>query len=154
MVINMRIKYKKKRRKSHKLYGQKYRGYGQVGRHRHHPGGRGRAGSKDHMKIHLLKKGHEFGAGKGFTRRGIEREWVELNVGSIVESIVDGKIQFTREDEKYVVDLSNMKYVKILGSGKVSIPIKLILNSTAKVSRNAQTKIEAAGGEIVIIGQG
>jgi len=134
------------------MYGQKYRGYGQVGRHRHHPGGRGRAGSKDHLKIRLLKEGHVFGTGKGFTRHGAKREWIEMNVGRIDDLFLDKKLNYREEGGKIVVDLSNMKFVKILGGGQVNIPLKIILDNTARIAEGAREKIEAAGGEIVIIG--
>jgi len=145
----MKIKYKKKRRKSHKLYGQKYRGYGQVGRHRHHPGGRGRAGSKDHIKIHLEKEGYVFGAGKGFTRHGIKREWGILNIGRILELAAEGRIPVSGEKERLTIDLSHMKYLKILGRGKVDRPVRIILDKTSSISESAKNKIESVGGELI-----
>ncbi len=145
----MRIRYKKKKRKTRKLYGQKYRGYGQVGRHRHHPGGRGMAGSKDHMKMHLLKKGHVFGAGRGFTRHGVKHECIEVNIGRIEDFARKIGAECYEENEKLVVDLSKVPYLKVLGSGKIDRPMRLIVNKNFRISEKAKTKIEEIGGEIV-----
>lgn len=143
----MRIKYKKKKKKAHKLYGQKYRGYGQIGRHRHHPGGRGRAGVKDHLKLKLLKEGYEFGSGRGFTRHAVKARWKVYTLRQL-DSIVR-KYDLKVEESKYVIDLSNEKFVKVLGTGKITFPIKLIVNEKAVITEKAQNKIERAGGLVV-----
>lgn len=145
----MRIRYKKKRRKTRKLYGQKYRGYGQVGRHRNNPGGRGRAGSKDHIKIQLNKMGYEFGS-RGFVSHGLRRGYLEVNLDRLLDFARREKVGIGRENEKMVIDLRSYKYVKILGKGKVLQPIKIILNRTAKISETARKKILNAGGEIIL----
>ncbi len=146
----MRIRYKRKRRKTRRMYGQKYRGYGQVGRHRHHPGGKGMAGAKDHMKIYLMKKGYIFGTGKGFVRHGVRREFAEYNIGQLLEMATKGEIAARWEDDKLTIDMSAIRYVKVLGRGNVSVPIRLVLHEKAKISAKAREKIESAGGEIII----
>lgn len=147
----MRIKYKKKKRKTRRLYGQKYRGFGQVGRHRHHPGGRGMAGSKDHMKIYLTMQGYEFGSGKGFVRHGLKREYTEINIDRLFDFAKSEGLETKKENGKIVIDLRSYKYIKILGRGKITVPLKIILNSTARISDIAKEKIENSGGEIVIV---
>ena len=146
-----RIKYKKKKRKASKLRGDKYMGHGQVNRHRNHPGGRGRAGAKDHLKMKLLKEGYEYGT-RGFVHHGVERPWLVFNLGQLCEMIRENKIPLKFEEDTYVVDLTSYRYLKILGDGRIIVdkPIKLILRPSAKVSEKARQKIEAHGGEIVI----
>lgn len=146
----MRIRYKKKKRKTRKLYGQKYRGYGQVGRHRHNPGGRGRAGSKDHIKMQLAKMGFEFGS-RGFVSHGLKREYLEINLDRLLDFARNERVVIGMENEKMVIDLSSRKYIKILGRGKVLQPIKIIVNRSSKISEIARKKILNAGGEIAIV---
>jgi len=148
----MRIRYKKKQRKSHKMYGRKYRGYGQVGRHRRHPGGKGNVGVKDHHKLMLLKRGYEFGAGRGFTYHGPKPRWCEINVGEIYEGILSGKIPYAVEGKLIVVDLSNRRWLRILGRGRIEKPIKLIIHKSSVVTKTAKEKIESANGQIVVVG--
>jgi len=145
----MRIRYRKKRRKARKMYGRKYRGYGQVGRHRRHPGGKGNVGVKDHHKIMLLKKGYEFGTGRGFTPHGPRIMWEEINIGEIYEGIISGKIPHKSEKGIIVVDLSDKRYIKILGRGRIEKAIRLILHKSSTITEKAKEKIEAVNGEIV-----
>ena len=42
-------------RKTRKLRGEVCMGYGRVGKHRKHPGGRGKAGGQHHHRIHFDK---------------------------------------------------------------------------------------------------
>ncbi|MCR8454278.1 MAG: uL15 family ribosomal protein [Crenarchaeota archaeon] len=145
----MKIRYKKKQRKSHKKYGEKYRGYGQVGRHRHHPGGRGMAGVKDHMKLMLMKQGYELGK-YGFTRHGTKLSYETVNIGEIYEKALDGKIRYYVEDGKLVIDLSSKRHLKILGRGRVEKPIKLVIHESSVISEKAKAKVESMGGEVIV----
>ncbi|HDJ83494.1 MAG TPA: 50S ribosomal protein L15, partial [Desulfurococcaceae archaeon] len=52
------------------------------------------------------------------------------------------------EENKIVIDTTKMGIAKVLGEGKISIPVKLIAYN---VSEKARKKIEEAGGEVVII---
>ena len=153
-VLKMsRIKLRRKKRKTSKLRGRRYAGYGQVsGGHRKsgQRGGFGRAGVKDHMKINLLRKGHEFGS-RGFTHYGPYRPQYPINVGKIIELAKEGLINAKEEHKKLVVDLTKMRNLRILGGGSVNIPIKLLLNNSAHVTKRAEEKIKAAGGDIVIV---
>lgn len=53
-------------RKTRKLRGHTQFGYGRVGKHRKHPGGRGKAGGMHHHRI-LFEKYHPGYFGKVFT---------------------------------------------------------------------------------------
>lgn len=145
----MKIRYKRKQRKSHKKYGEKYRGYGQVGRHRRHPGGRGLAGVKDHTKMMLMKQGYQLGK-YGFTRHGVKPSYNMINIGEIYEAALGGKIQCFIEGERLVIDLSNQRNLKILGRGRVERPIKLIIHESSIISEKAKAKVESLGGEVIV----
>ena len=146
-----RIRVRRKRKKSRKLYGSRYHGYGQVGEHKGsgQKGGKGNAGGKDHLKIKLLKEGHIFGS-RGFTHKGPKLNIVPINIGELVEMVKAEKIKFEKEGDKYVVNVSELGYNKILGRGRVDIPLKLVFTKTGFVSAKAKEKIEEAGGEIVL----
>ena len=53
---------------------------------------------------------------------------------------------FEKEDGKYVVDVIELGYEKVLGKGKVTIPM---IVKAVEISEKAREKIEAAGGEVV-----
>ena len=105
-VLKMsRIRLRRKKRKTSKLRGRRYAGYGQVsGGHRKsgQRGGFGRAGVKDHMKINLLRKGHEFGS-RGFTHYGPYRPQYPINVGKIIELAKEGLINAKEEHKKFML---------------------------------------------------
>lgn len=148
-----RIKLKRKRRKIVKLRGKRYAGYGQVsGGHRGsgQRGGFGRAGIKDHMKIKYLKEGFEYGS-RGFTRHAQIRPEYPINIGKLVELAMNQRIKCHKEDGKLIIDLSTLPFTKILGAGRVDVPVKLILPSNVSITKKAEEKIKDAGGEIVTV---
>lgn len=144
-----RIKIARKRKKSRKMLGSRYHGYGQVGEHKGsgQSGGKGAAGGKDHIKQRLLKQGHIFGS-RGFTPKSPKPEIIAINIGELIELIKDGKIEVEKEDKYYVVEMEKLPFNRILGRGRVDIPVKVVLGK-AQISSKAKEKVEAAGGEIV-----
>ncbi len=138
-----------------RLRGRRYAGYGQVsGGHRKsgQRGGFGRAGVKDHMKIKLLKEGYEFGS-RGFTHHGPYRPEYPINIGKIIELAREGLINAKEEHKKLIIDLTKIRNLRILGGGNVDIPVKLLLNNSAYITKRAEEKIKAAGGDIVIVAE-
>jgi len=145
----VRIRMRRKRKKSRKLYGSRYHGYGQVGEHKGsgQKGGKGRAGGKDHIKIKLLKEGHQFGS-RGFTDKGPKIIYNPINIGELIEMIKDEKIDFEKEGEFYVIRTEKLPYNKILGRGRVDLKLKLIVTPKTFISKKAVEKIQASGGVI------
>ena len=101
------------------------------------------------MKIKLLKEGHIFGS-RGFTHKGPKIKISAVNVGELVEMIKDGRIEVSKEGEVFVVEMEKLRYNKLLGRGKVDIPLKVVFEKTGFVSEKAKEKIEEAGGSIVM----
>ena len=146
-----RIKLKRKERKTQKLRGKRYHGYGQVsGGHRKggQRGGRGRAGIKDHMRHKFLMEGYEIGS-RGFTHHGPYRLRFSINVGKLIELAEQNKIESHEEDGKLVIDTTKLMITKILGGGKVLRPVKIILGSNTAITDKAKEKIMKARGEII-----
>jgi len=133
-------------RKVRRLRGSRTHGWGQIGQHRStgHKGGHGKAGlHKHHWTRTVLFDERHFGrAGFNPPKRNVTRKWA--NVSDLDNLFVKhGKV----EGEKNILDLSSLGYDKLLGAGKVSNKYSVIINAFAK---NAKSKIEGAGGEVII----
>ena len=75
----------------------------------------------------------------------------ELNVGDL-DAIVDNLVNLGlayKEGEVYVVDLSELGYSKLLGAGKISKPVKVVVDY---VTPKAAEKIQQVGGALEISG--
>lgn len=109
-------------------------------------GGRGLAGTgkkSGHLKIR-----HKLGR-TGFTSKRRAAAPVTVNVGFFTKDKVAYLVQegkATKEKDVYVVNLSQLGYGKLLGTGSTSLKLKLIV---ASYSAQAEEKITAAGGSII-----
>ncbi|RLG86713.1 MAG: 50S ribosomal protein L15 [Thermoprotei archaeon] len=144
----------RRKKKSRSYRGYRNQGWGSVGQHRKSGsrGGRGAVGMCKHKWSWVLKYAPDWYGKHGFTPRGPEHTPIitTLNVGQIDELAeeLSRKGNAIIEDGKIVIDVTKMGIAKVLGSGRVSRPIKLIAH---RVSKSAKKKIEEAGGEIVIL---
>ncbi len=146
----------RREKKSRSYRGYRNQGWGSIGQHRKSGsrGGRGAVGMCKHKWSWVLKYAPDWYGKRGFTPRGPEHtpQVTTVNVGQIDEMVCDmirkgiAKI----EDGKVVVNVAEMGIAKVLGSGRVTRPIKLI---AIDVSESARRKIEEAGGEVVIISE-
>ena len=109
-------------------------------------GGRGKAGTG--KRAGQKKAGISTRLGKkGFTTRRVKGKTV--NVGHFNQKVLErllaaGKIK--QEGEVYIVDLSQLGYHKLLGTGKTSFKLKI---SVKEFTSRAEERVKAAGGEIV-----
>jgi len=116
-------------------------------------GGRGRAGDNKHHFVKYYLEG--FRRGKhGFKRPSAVLEPIATINISELEQLVhtltdDGAPSevMSTEGELLGVNVSALGFDKVLGSGKVSTPLKVVAR---KFSTTAIEKIEAAGGEAVV----
>ncbi len=112
-------------------------------------GGRGFAGSFDHRYIHMLKYYPDRLGKRGFSvPQAVKVEYETINVGvldEIAEKLVDLGIA-EKEGDKIFIDLEKLGKDKVLGSGKVTKPLKI---KAKKFTEEAIRKIEEAGGEVV-----
>jgi len=144
----------RREKKSRKMHGYRNRGWGSIGQHRKagSRGGVGAAGMHKHYWSWVIKYFPDWFGKRGFTPRGPEHTPVVtvINVGQVAELASDmirkGIAEY--EENKIVIDTTKMGIAKVLGEGKISIPVKLIAYN---VSEKARKKIEEAGGEVVII---
>ncbi len=144
----------RKRKKSRKLRGRtRTMGWGRIGQHRKSGsrGGFGAVGMHKHKWMWVLKYARNWYGKHGFTRPPeLVPEIVAINVGELDElaKFLLSKNLAYREDNKIVIDVASMGYNKVLGSGKVTLPLKII---TRSITEKAKKKIEEAGGEVVVI---
>jgi large subunit ribosomal protein L15 len=138
--------------------GSRTHGWGRVGQHRKSggSGGKGMVGFHKH-KWSLVMKYGESGTGWPFYgKHGFKQpetiavEWRPINVGKLAEIIKELKKKGKAKEEagKYVINLLDIGYNKLLGGGEVDIPMVVY---TPVASRLAVEKIEKAGGEVRVI---
>ncbi|MBU0470458.1 MAG: uL15 family ribosomal protein [Nanoarchaeota archaeon] len=141
MVVHRRKKVTKYR--AHTTHGgghrKKRRGAGSRG-------GRGRAGSGKRAGHKRFTFVNSLGS-KGFTSKNtitvkaLNLSYFHIdNISKLVEA---GKV--TKEGEYYLVDLKELGYNKLLGTGKTNLKLKITVLSC---SVKAAEKIKAAGGEV------
>ncbi len=144
----------RKRKKSRKLRGRtRSMGWGRIGQHRKSGsrGGFGAVGFHKHKWSWVLKYAPNWFGKHGFTQPPEARYGVyAINVGELDElakkMLIEGKA--VKEDDKIVINVVELGYNKVLGRGKVSMPLKII---TMQITSSAREKIEKAGGEIVLL---
>jgi large subunit ribosomal protein L15 len=145
MVVRRKKKYKKYLGKRYARRGKNDRNRGAGCR-----GGRGNAGwrFKKQKLLKILKENPEkFKDKRGFVppRR---REVREINLYQLEDLIFKLKSQgnLKEEDGKIVINLKELGYNKLLGSGTISVPVRVV---TDYASESAIEKIREAGGEVV-----
>lgn len=136
-------------RKVRKRRGSRTHGWGQIGQHRKHgaKGGRGMAGGHKHKWTWIVKYApNQFGE-KGF-HRPTSREVKALNLNQI--SVLAEKLAKSGsekvEEGRVVVDLSPLGYEKVLGKGRLTIPVKIVAKSW---TGGAEEKIRASNSVIM-----
>lgn len=142
-----------KDRKTRKMRGSRTHGYGNAQKHRGagSRGGRGMAGSKKQKWMHISKNFPDYLGKKGFKRAKslivtdltINLSKIELLLDSWVK---DGKAK--KEAKKYSVNLKELGYDKLLGSGKVVNALNITVD---KCSEKARQKVEAASGKVLLL---
>jgi large subunit ribosomal protein L15 len=132
-----------KLRKHRKMRGSRTQGHGRIGQHRD-------SGSKGHRKVgrhkHLWSQVSndptlKFGK-HGFTSpQSLKRKEKPLNLTKLDELARQTPPETT-------INLTDMGYTKLLGTGKITKPLTITVPSASK---NAAEKIKTAGGKILIV---
>jgi len=129
-----------KRKKVIGMRGSKTHGYGSKKKHRGggSKGGKGRAGSKKHMKLFIKRRGLQkrkvrF---KSLEHKGIRTKEKAINLGDLVKLT-----------DKSEIDAKEFGYGKVLSGGALDRPVTI---KAKAFSEKAKEKIEAAGGQAVV----
>ncbi|WP_291998736.1 uL15m family ribosomal protein [Caldivirga sp.] len=145
---------RRREKKSRKLRGWRTHSWGRVGQHRSRGqrGGGGKIGLLKHKKSLLLKitNGELYPLiGKhGFYRPSPKVN--VINVGDLNE-LIDSLMRrnlIKMEGDKYVIDLTQLGYGKLLGEGKIKKPVVVKVKAA---SARAIKAIKEAGGEVLIV---
>jgi large subunit ribosomal protein L15 len=137
------------KRKVRKQRGSRTYGYGRVGQHRGSGkrGGTGKTGRRKHKWTYILKYEPNYFEKKGFksTRKKLMKT---INVGELDEQVMQLPKQKKafRKHGKIHVNLEKMGFNKLLGSGQVTHPLVVSVQTFSKSSIN---KIQDAGGRIL-----
>jgi large subunit ribosomal protein L15 len=136
-------------RKSRRQRGTRFCGWGQIGQHRASGsrGGVGNAGKHKHFFMRTNKEepdhfGHEqFHA----LRKSDVSRWVNFrDLNQLLRYSKSG------EDGKAVLDLGELGYEKLLGSGRVEAVFTI---KVKRASKSAKDKITEAGGEVLTLNE-
>ncbi|KAF4222577.1 hypothetical protein CNMCM5878_003615 [Aspergillus fumigatiaffinis] len=142
--------------KTRKARGHVSAGYGRVGKHRKHPGGRGMAGGQHHHRTNLDKfhPGYFGKVGMRYFHKTNQQFWkptINLDkLWSLVPTETrDAYLSGQKTDTAPVIDLLSLGYSKVLGKGRIpEIPIVV---RARYVSRDAEQKIKEAGGVVELV---
>jgi len=133
-----------KLRKIRKKRGSRTQGYGRVGQHRKSGGKGGRkAGRHKHGWSYVHRYEPDYFKKKRLKSLMDKSEIRIINLKELEEIA----LQKASKGKKVTLDLEKMGYDKLLGSGKISIPVSVKISAWSKA---AQKKIEAVGGEILM----
>ena len=140
-------------RKVRKRRGSRTHGWGQIGQHRKtgSKGGRGATGRHKHKWTWVLRYQPDYFGKKGFYRpnRGEVRAVNLLQLSTIAERLErEGAAE--EAEGRLVVDLASMGVGKLVAGGKVSRPLRVVVERWTK---QAEERIREAGGELVKPGQ-
>ena len=136
--------------RTRKLRGSRTHGRGK--KHGRGAGGRGGTGNaglhKHKFKWMIIYDPDHFGR-HGFTRHAQIRETHAIDLEDLARHLAEFEAagHATKDNNRINVDLTAAGIDKLLGSGRVAIPMRI---TVAKASEAALAKVEDAGGEVVL----
>ncbi|EPR60917.1 ribosomal protein RPL27A [Toxoplasma gondii TgCatPRC2] len=142
-------------RKTRKRRGHVSAGYGRVGKHRKHPGGRGKAGGMHHMRINYDKYHPGYFGKVGMRHYHLLKNQYTcptVNVDKLWSLVSPATLEKAEQskDKAAVIDVTKSGYFKVLGKGDLpKIPVIVKARFFSKI---AEKKIKAAGGACVLTG--
>lgn len=135
-----------KLRKCRKNRGSRTCGYGKVGQHRDQGAKPNRkAGRHKHKWSYVIRYEPDYFSKTGFTSpRSLRQQVKTINVGKL-EELVE-KLPTEDVKGKAFINLENLGYNKLLGTGRITKPLAVKVSLSSK---SASQKIKDAGGEIL-----
>jgi large subunit ribosomal protein L15 len=137
-----------RKRKVRKLRGSRTHGWGTSGQHRGSGmlGGHGNVGLLRHKKSAVIRYKIQMKKKRLLPRTEDKRRSV-TSVGQLEDLLVrrDCAHAVSDHEGKKLLDLQALGFTKLLGSGKIHVPILVRIDS---FSKSAAAKLEAAGGKI------
>ena len=140
-------------KKSRRMRGSVSFGHGRVGKHRKHPGGRGNAGGLLHHRT-LFDKYHPGYFGKVGMRVFHLKKNIYfrpcINLDKLLSLVPKDVLEQAKtvKDKALTIDVTKYGYYKVLGKGKLPLPIVV---KAKYFSKEAEVRIKEAGGACVLI---
>jgi len=130
-------------RKGRKYRGSRTCGYGKVGQHRDQGAKPNRkCGRHKHKWSYVIRYEPDYFQKKGFTcPKSLKQRTKTISIQQLDEM---AKLLPEKQAET-VIDLENMGFTKLLGSGKITMPLTV---KVASCSESASRKIKDAGGQV------
>ncbi|KAG8907646.1 60S ribosomal protein L28 [Tulasnella sp. 403] len=140
-------------KKTRKHRGHVSAGYGRVGKHRKHPGGRGLAGGQHHHRINFDKYHPGYFGKVGMRNFHVKQNptWEPvINVEKLWTLVPKEELENLKPGSEVVpvIDTVQAGYGKVLGKGKPTLPF---IVKARFVSERAEEKIKEAGGVVKLI---
>ncbi|KAF0852315.1 60S large subunit ribosomal protein uL15 (rpL27A) [Andalucia godoyi] len=141
-------------RQTRKKRGHVTMGYGRIGKHRHHPGGRGNAGGMHHHRI-LMDKYHPGYFGKVgmryFHKTNNQFHCPTVNVDKLWTLVSEQTRTYyaDKKDKAPIIDCTAAGVFKVLGRG--TLPEQPVIVKAKFFSAEAERKIKAVGGACILV---
>ncbi|TRO48527.1 50S ribosomal protein L15 [Candidatus Bathyarchaeota archaeon] len=132
-------------RKTRKMRGSRTHGYGRIGQHRD-AGSKGqrKVGRHKHLWSYVTAHEPDYFGKHGFTSpQSLKRKEKVINIARLDEIAA---LSTEKEKGKTHVNLTNLGYTKLLGTGKIAKPITVTVPACSKT---AEEKIKQAGGQVL-----
>jgi large subunit ribosomal protein L15 len=128
------------------MRGSRTQGYGRTGQHRK-SGSKGerKAGRHKHGWSWVLRYDPDYFGKKGFKSQK-QNEISIINLKELEEIAVKLASKKGSSGTKIPIDLTEMGYEKLLGEGKITLPVSVKVSSCSEA---ASKKIGEAGGEVL-----
>ena len=113
-------------------------------------GGRGNAGLHKHKYISVVKYMPDYFGRHGFKRpQSVVRANRTMNLSELELNLESMKAKGVTESRqgRLIVDLRKLGIDKLLGSGKISVPLDVIVDGA---SEKAKQKVEKVGGRLIV----
>ncbi|KAK6726611.1 hypothetical protein RB195_004749 [Necator americanus] len=140
------------KRKTRKLRGHVSHGHGRIGKHRKHPGGRGKAGGQHHHRINR-DKFHPGLFGKvGMRVFHLNKNHYycpTVNVDRLWSLVPEHIKEQSNPSKAPVIDCVKAGYFKVLGKGL--LPKQPLIVKAKYFSHEAENKIKEAGGACILV---
>eukprot|EP01083_Nonionella_stella_P002271 6528_1 len=136
-----------------KKRGHRKMGYGRIGNHHKHPGGRGMSGSKHHHKSWINRWHPGYFGKRGMAQYHLlpNRKYCKaINISEIWRLVPDNikKECLNSKDKAPLIDIVEAGYSKVIGKGR--IPKQPVVIRARFFSKKAQDKIRSVGGKCLL----
>lgn len=138
-----------KRTKTRKLRGHVSHGYGRVGKHRKHPGGRGKCGGFTHHKTLFEKYHPDFFGKRGMRVFHHKTQAIRFNITNTGNLLALIKNENFIDGQAPVIDCRAYGIHKVLGRGELSLKRPLVVIAK-QFTDEARKKIESVGGRVIV----